>query len=301
MASRLPQRISVEYYRDMLRQIRLMERLMQKAYAERIAPLIMKFEYEVQREAEKELKTNAQLLGGLSERLRQLHAYTLSQASSELSLISLEIQRLFNIEFSTGIAKKFVNKINITDKKNITQAVLQVGGRKAKTKIKAIKALQDRGIDSIVQHSMKRNVGLIQSIPQQYFQRVQEAIYDGLEKGTGTKELGKVISDIGGVTERRGKFIARDQLASVHGDLTKKRQQNLGLKKFMWLTSKDERVRDTHEALEGMIFEWDTGASGPGVPAEMVGLVPGEDFNCRCTSTVVEDDIFEALDKIAED
>ena len=130
---------------------------------------------------------------------------------------------------------------------------------------------------------------------------VQKTIYEGLSSGSTAKEIGKEISSIGGVTERRAQFIARDQLASVYGDLTKQRQQNLGIKRFKWLTSHDERVRDTHAALDGMIFDWDTGASGSGVPAEMEGLMPGEDFNCRCTSTIVKEDLLEALDKLSDE
>ena len=300
MAKKLPKKVSVEYYKAMLRQIRLMEKLTMKAYEERIVPLLLKFEYEVQKEASVELKTNARILGGLSERLRQLHELTLSQISGEFSSISMEVQRLFNREQSTGIAKKFVNKINIVDKQQTTKAIVKVGGAKAATKLKALDILQDRGIQSIAQSAVSRNVGLIQSIPQQYLQRVQDAVYSGLADGTGTKAIGKDIADIGGVTERRGQFIARDQLGTVNGEITKKRQQSLGLKKFVWLTSQDERVRDSHKPLDGKTFEWDKGATGSGVTSEVEGLMPGEDFNCRCTSDVVDDDIYDLLDSLSD-
>lgn len=273
---------------------------MQKAFKERIEPLLLKFDFELQKEAEIEFRTNALILGSLSQRLKQLHEATLTQLTGEFASLSLEVQQLFNRELSRGIATKFVNKVNLTDKINTTQAISRAGGAQARAKIKAIQALQDTGIQSIVKSSVDRNVNLIQSIPQQYLQRIKETVYDGLEKGTGTKAIGKQISDIGGVTERRGQFIARDQLASTYGDLTKKRQQNLGIKRFRWLTSHDERVRDTHAALDGMIFDWDVGASGPGVPSEMIGLKPGEDYNCRCTSSMIKEDILEALDRLSD-
>lgn len=301
MATKLPQNISVSYYRNMLKQIRMMEKLMEKVYREKIMPLLLELENEKQREAAIELKTNAMILGSLSERLRQLQERTTAQISTELSSVSLEIQRLFNRELSAGIAKKFVDKVNTTDKQNTTKAMIRAGGKAAKTKLNAIEALQDAGTRSIVKSSMDRNISLIQSIPQKYLQKVQSTIYEGLASGSTAKAISKEVSSIGGVTERRAQFIARDQLASVYGDLTKQRQQSLGIKRFKWLTSHDERVRDTHAALDGKIFDWDTGASGSGVPSGMVGLKPGEDFNCRCTSTFVKEDLLAALDKLSEE
>ncbi|HZG73999.1 MAG TPA: minor capsid protein [Chondromyces sp.] len=80
---------------------------------------------------------------------------------------------------------------------------------------------------------------------------------------------------------KRAQFIARDQCGSILGQMTARRHQAMGVKKFKWSTSKDERVRDSHEKLEGIVFEY----TNP--PA--VGL-PGADYQCRCTANPVFDD-----------
>jgi SPP1 gp7 family putative phage head morphogenesis protein len=55
----------------------------------------------------------------------------------------------------------------------------------------------------------------------------------------------------------------------------------MGVSKFHWGTSKDEKVRDSHEDLEGKTLEY---AKSPAV-----GL-PGTDYNCRCTANSIFDD-----------
>jgi len=63
--------------------------------------------------------------------------------------------------------------------------------------------------------------------------------------------------------------------------MTAQRHQNMGVKRFRWRTSKDERVRKTHKDLEDEPFSYDN------PPA--VGL-PGEDFRCRCIAIPIFDD-----------
>lgn len=298
MARGIPNNLASSYYRDMLKRIRMMEKLVQKAYEERIVPLLLKLSKEIQREAKIELKTNASILGGLSLRLRQLYEQTRTQISTELSHLSLEIQQIFSTEVTVEIARKFVNKVNVTVKRDVESEIVKAGGHKAKSKLIAIDLLGDQRIQSHVKSYINQNVALIKTIPQRYFNLVEETIYKGLEEGLHVKELGNKIQEVGGVTERRGKFIARDQLGSVYGKLTRQRQESIGLKRFKWVTSKDERVRDSHKALDGRIFEWDKGAEGPDVDPTVRGKRPGEDFNCRCTAAPVLEDIDELLSSL---
>ena len=299
MADLLPKKYAIDYYKDMLRQIRLMERLTIKAYNERIAPLVIKLQHEMVEESRNELKTNAMLFESLSARLQQIHEATITQVSGEFSSISLEVQALFNKEIASGIARKFVNRIDKADRVSTTRSIANVIPKKSLNRLKGLEILRDENVQSIARSTIKRNIDLIRSIPVQYIEGVKESVYKGLEDGRSAKAIGKEITAIGGVAERRGQFIARDQLGSVYGDLTKKRQENLGLKRFKWIASNDERVRESHEKIDGMVFDWDKGAAGPGVPLEVQGLVPGEDYNCRCTSTIVQEDVESLLERLA--
>jgi SPP1 gp7 family putative phage head morphogenesis protein len=121
---------------------------------------------------------------------------------------------------------------------------------------------------------------------------VNEIIYKGLENGKTARTIGKEVSALGGVTARRGKFIARDQLGTLYGEMTKRRQTALGVKKYIWRTKQDPSVRDEHRLLEGEIIEWSKGEP-------FKGLHPGEDYNCRCTAEMYIDesgDIFADIE-----
>jgi len=55
--------------------------------------------------------------------------------------------------------------------------------------------------------------------------------------------------------------------------LDQKRQQAIGIRKYVWRTRGDAKVRTAHAVNDGKIFEWrNPPATGH----------PGEDFNCRC-------------------
>lgn len=55
--------------------------------------------------------------------------------------------------------------------------------------------------------------------------------------------------------------------------LDQKRQQAIGIQKYVWRTRADNKVRSAHAVNDGKLFEWrNPPATGH----------PGEDFNCRC-------------------
>ena len=72
--------------------------------------------------------------------------------------------------------------------------------------------------------------------------------------------------------------ITRDQTSKAVGQLTHARHRQLGIQKYTWRTAQDERVRVTHQALEGSRQKWD---SPPAVGH------PGEDIMCRCVAIPV--------------
>jgi uncharacterized protein with gpF-like domain len=81
--------------------------------------------------------------------------------------------------------------------------------------------------------------------------------------------------------------------------LTQLRQTELGVSKYIWRTSRDERVRESHRAMEGRTAVWDDPAvylddEGDRHPRSGIGgveLHPGEDFQCRCFAEPVLEDL----------
>jgi SPP1 gp7 family putative phage head morphogenesis protein len=121
----------------------------------------------------------------------------------------------------------------------------------------------------------KDNIDLITSIPEQYFEKLGDAVGKNMERGMRFEDLAKEIERIGDVTESRAKLIARDQTSKMNGAFNKARQTSLGIDRYVWQTSSDERVRPEHDSNNGEIFRWDRPpATGH----------PGHDVNCRCVA-----------------
>ena len=123
-----------------------------------------------------------------------------------------------------------------------------------------------------------QNTALIKSIPEQHMARVETIIRSGVMAGESPKSLAKKIQEATGITENRAKLIATDQIGKANGELTKFRQQDLGIKEYIWKTSRDERVRPLHQERQDVKFSWDNPPSdGP----------PGIPIRCRCSASPV--------------
>jgi SPP1 gp7 family putative phage head morphogenesis protein len=131
---------------------------------------------------------------------------------------------------------------------------------------------------------VKENVALIMSIKDDSVRQIEGIVRRGVQGGTRHEEIAKQVRQRYGVTRNRARLIARDQVAKLNGNLTMRRQQNLGIKKYIWRTSADRRVRPTHRDNEGREYSWN---DPPGTGH------PGEDFQCRCTAEAVFEDVFQ--------
>lgn len=130
----------------------------------------------------------------------------------------------------------------------------------------------------------RENVGLIKTIPEAYFQKIETRLLEGVVQGrTPARSLIEELQELGNVTKRRARFIARDQTAKLNAAMNRERNQALGIEEYVWRTSKDERVRESHARRDGKRFRWDDPPAGG--PAE--GGHPGEAINCRCTAEPV--------------
>ncbi|HHF1573271.1 TPA: phage minor head protein [Haemophilus influenzae] len=125
------------------------------------------------------------------------------------------------------------------------------------------------------------NIQLIKSIRSQYLDKVQNAVMQAMVRGSLNKDLAAQIKDLGKTTEKRALFIARDQSSKLNAALTQARHEDVGVKKYMWSTSGDERVRASHSEKDGQIFEYANPPADTGHP--------GHDVNCRCVQIPVLD------------
>lgn len=138
------------------------------------------------------------------------------------------------------------------------------------------------------------NVALIKSIPDQYFDKLEQLIAENTAQGIRFDTLADKIEHLADVTESRARLIARDQTSKMNGAFNEVRQTSIGISKYTWQTAGDERVRPTHAENDGKVFSWDD------PPAETGN--PGDDINCRCVAIPVFDlDDDEEGDDVADD
>lgn len=143
-------------------------------------------------------------------------------------------------------------------------------------------AVVDEGkLTRILKLKTSENVSLIKSIPEDYFKQIETLVYENVIQGrTSAKSMIEELRELGAKTDRRAKFIARDQTAKLNAALNRERNQALGITEYVWKTSRDERVRESHRKRNGKTFRWDDPPSG----GAAAGGHPGESVNCRCVA-----------------
>lgn len=129
-----------------------------------------------------------------------------------------------------------------------------------------------------------QNVSLISTVDERYFNEIEQIVHSGARKGLPTAEIQKMIAQRGDVSKSRAALIARDQVNKFNGQLNKLRQQDVGVERYRWRTSLDERVRPQHSAREGKIYSWDEPPSDGH---------PGEPIQCRCYAEPVLEDLVD--------
>lgn len=107
--------------------------------------------------------------------------------------------------------------------------------------------------------------------------RVEE---NALEFGGRTDRLAKIIEAEFGVTRRKAEFLADQETGLLVSKYRAAKYEKIGIREYIWSTSRDSRVRPSHRALEGKKFSFDA----PPVVDAATGrrCNPGEDYRCRC-------------------
>lgn len=140
------------------------------------------------------------------------------------------------------------------------------------------------GDRSLVDAWVIENTSMIEDLQSTYLKRMQGTISRGYTQGLTYSDIAKQIQQDTDITWRRAKNIARDQVGDLNAAVTKERNEELGIKKGLWRTMQDERVRGdpnglypkarpSHYAREGQEFDWDEGIDGE---------LPGQPILCRC-------------------
>lgn len=199
----------------------------------------------------------------------------------------------------TAWSNEFTEEEMIEDVETMIEDVDEHASAQVKQSL-GIDFLSSPQANKIFQESLDENVPLIKSIPRVHLLGfdgsiegkavlgvrggVRGVIEEGFRQGARVEDIAEQIQAQANVSEARAKLIARDQVGSLNSALSADRFQGAGIGKFIWVSSRDLRVRELHKQLHGKEFSY---ASG-GHPTE--GL-PGQPIQCRCVQRpVFEDD-----------
>jgi SPP1 gp7 family putative phage head morphogenesis protein len=153
--------------------------------------------------------------------------------------------------------------------------------------------LNDSALLDTVKAEWKAQQGrLVDSIVNTYIEKLQIIVSNAVQRGTAMSEVKEEIKVLLNTTEKRAKFIARNEVGNLNGIITMRRQVDCGIGVYQWSSSHDERVRPSHAEMDGKYFYWNSDKVG-----EINGIKvypapkyhPCMDYNCRCVALPVID------------
>ena len=147
--------------------------------------------------------------------------------------------------------------------------------------------------DDMKQSWAEDNYTLITSNAKNYISKIntltEQAIVNGLSPMKLKEEIKKATESL---SDRHCKLLARDQMGKLNGQITEAQMTEVGLDMYVWSTSYDDRVRDSHAVMEGLLCRWDdasvcsydNGKTWVSRPSGAIDLHPGQDIQCRCVA-----------------
>jgi SPP1 gp7 family putative phage head morphogenesis protein len=151
-------------------------------------------------------------------------------------------------------------------------------------KVERIVGAEAVGGASLLKAFRSRNVSLIKTVDEQTKAALDLAIkkFGNLHR----EALADKLLEVADVSRSRAKFWAVDQTLKLNADVVEKQHRSLGIEEYVWRTSGDGSVRETHAALDGTQHRYnDPPETGTGVHN------PGQDYRCRCHADPVLPDL----------
>lgn len=115
----------------------------------------------------------------------------------------------------------------------------------------------------------KLNAALVDKAATQFYATAETTVRSAVQTGRRAEDVMRDLKKLdASLTDTRARLIARDQIGTLNGLLTQKRNESAGIEMYTWATAMDERVRgrpggkweytkETHWIMEGKLCRWD--------------------------------------------
>lgn len=164
---------------------------------------------------------------------------------------------------------------------SVNKAAASVG-KHSNAEFKRIGIKLDKSAPSVakkVPKFRKENVGLVKTLLGDEKKALEKLLADGA--GRRVESLSADIEERFGIATRHAELIAADQSLKLNANIAHERMASAGITQFVWTTAGDERVRPSHDDLDGETFDLD---EPPVTNDDGDTNLPGGDFQCRCVS-----------------
>lgn len=194
-------------------------------------------------------------------------------------------------EFASNLAAKMVTAVSIQNAFSWREA--------------ATKSTQGRVIYQMLQQEMQQpkmrdrmyfliqsNASLISTVPQTI---AEHAVHHVQQEQMAGRRAEDIIHDLKpymrNLKDWQVQRIARTEVAKADTAITRTRAEEIDLNWYMWETSQDARVRDSHRKMQGVLINWNDPPSPEALAREKpVGHYhAGNIYNCRCIALPMVD------------
>lgn len=192
-------------------------------------------------------------------------------------------------EASTWLASRMVRWVNVKNAATWRQAAARA--QRSKHLSLLLEQELKGAVGSRVTRLVRENARLISTLPLHAAEQLNREIARAQQQGARPETIAKMArARYPQLLRSRINLISRTETQKASTELTRARSEALGLEFYIWSTSEDQRVRESHIRMDGVVIPWHT----PPAPEALVGerstlghYHAGECPNCRCTQIVV--------------
>jgi SPP1 gp7 family putative phage head morphogenesis protein len=184
---------------------------------------------------------------------------------------------------SERLARRMIFHVNTKNAKTWRQAAAR--SSKAQFLYKALQQEMNGATGARVHQLVRENANLISSLPLRAAQTLTDEVLRAQQNGVRPKTVAKMAQRrFPELLRSRTHLISRTETAKASTALTQARCERLAISWYQWETAHDQRTRESHKAMNGVIVPW----SQPPAPEELIGepsqghYQAGEIYNCRC-------------------
>jgi len=190
--------------------------------------------------------------------------------------------------WAQNLAHTFVTHTLEENAKTWRQAATMSG--QGSTIHKALEREMSGPVGKRVDELIAENAKYIRSVPEKVgadlVKHVQSQTFQGRRAAYKSEEFKSLVGDM---SQNHARLISRTEGAKTMSALTQARAEYTGHDWYIWHTSEDGRVRDSHKNMDGVLCRF----SDPPLPEMLVGekdvgrYGPGDIYNCRCYAAPV--------------